>query len=201
MADGDPTLGPGGRPVRRARARNPVLRRRGAEWGWRYVAVALPAVCAGLSIPLVALARPPARPARLALAGVVLVGLLVPLGGIVAQRRTVERVDDLLDRTDDAFDATGSELIVTANSSFGRYVWPRSLDGDVVTVRSAGGELDRLLGLLANRDVDRILLVWVGSEPLVPVAWASPDGEVLSLLEGTYDARAYDLAPNTRSPS
>lgn len=173
----------------------------GAEWGWRYVAVALPAVCAGLSIPLVALARSPARPARIALAGVVLVGLLVPLGGVVAQRRTVERVAKLLDRTDAGFASTGADVIVAADSSFGRYVWPRSLDGDVVTVRTGVDELDQLLGFLAVRGVDQFLLVWVGSEPAVPLERASPDGEVISLLEGTYDARAYDLVPNTRSPS
>ena len=172
----------------------------GAEWGWRYVAVALPAVCAALSIRLVALARRPAAAARVALVGVVLVGLLVPLSGVLAQRRTVERVDDLLDRTNEAFVATEAELIVAANSSFGRYVWPRSINGDVVTVRGAQ-DLEQVLGHLADRDVSRFLLVWVGSEPIMPEDLASPDGEVRRLLEGSYDARAYELVSNTRSPS
>lgn len=175
----------------------------GAEWGWRYVAVALPAVAAVLSVPLVDLAASRGGAARVALAGIVAVALLVPLSGIVAQRRTTGRVEALLTRTDAALVGSDADVIVATQSSFGRYVWPRSIAGDVVSVSVTGGEdeLGELLAALAADGVDRVLLVWSGTEPTVPPAQWHPVGERLRLLELTFDARAYALEPNTRSPS
>lgn len=173
----------------------------GAEWGWRYAAVAMPALCAALSVPLVELGRgrEPAR--RTAVAGLVVASLLVPLSGIVVQRRSVGRADLLLDRTDEAFRAADADVIVATESSFGRFAWPRSIVRDVVAVRGGQEELDALLGHLEDRGIDRFLLVWSGTEPTVPPSRARKAGDVMNLLELAYDARAYVLDPNRRSPS
>lgn len=173
----------------------------GAEWGWRYLAVAMPALCAALSIPLVELVERREPAGRVAAGAVVLACLLVPLSGIVAQRHAIDRADLLLDRTDQAFTSTGSDIIVATESSFGRYAWPRSIDSDVVSVRGGEEELDRLLAQLEDQGVDRFLLVWTGPEPSVPDDRARGAGEVLPLLEWAYDARAYTMDPNMRSPS
>jgi hypothetical protein len=173
----------------------------GAEWGWRYVAVALPAVGAALSIPLVDRSRTTPPAARLAVSGVVLVGVLVPFSGILAQRQAAARVERLLDRTDAALQTSDADLIIAADASFGRYAWPRSIAGEVVTARGGERDLDRLLAHLRERDVERILLVWSGPEPAVPGDRARAGGDVTTLLERAYVARTYDLVPNERSPS
>lgn len=173
----------------------------GAEWGWRYVAVALPAIAAVLAVPLVDLASVRSVSGRIAVAGIVTVGLLVPLSGILAQRRTTDRVEQLLTRTDDALVRSDADVIVATQSSFGRYVWPRSIAGDVVSVAGGEDELADLLAALKADGVDRVLLVWSGTEPTVPPDEWRPAGERLRLLELTFDARAYALETNTRSPS
>jgi hypothetical protein len=173
----------------------------GAEWGWRYLAVAMPALCAALSLPLVELASRREPAGRLAVGCVVVACLLVPLSGLVAQRRAIDRADVVLERTDEAFRSTDSDIIVATESSFGRYAWPRSVAGDVVSVRRGEEELDRLLDHLEDQGIDRFLLVWTGPEPTVADDRAQREGDVLPLLEWAYDARAYSMDPNTRSPS
>lgn len=165
----------------------------GTEWGWRYVAVVLPVVGAGLSVPVVHLAELPGRPARLAVAAVAVAVVAVPLSGLVSQRRAVERVGDLLDRTDAALASSDADLVVAAEPSFGRFAWPQSIAGDVVTVGRGEAELARLFGALDRQGVDRVLLVWDGTEPAVPSAAAEPVGEAVVLLKRAYSARAFDL--------
>ncbi len=175
----------------------------GSEWGWRYVAVALPAVGAALAGPVVAVVDGARHrvPAIVAVAVLGFTALAIPLGGVLAQRRAVDHVDRLLDRTDAAFAAADAELIVAADPSFGRYVWKQSIAGHVVSTGRGEAELSELLGLLDDRGVERVLFVWVGDQPVLPVTPFVERGSPRTLLPRAYRAVQLEDASNIRSPS
>lgn len=173
----------------------------GVEWGWRYFGVALPAVSAALAVPVVALVRHSHGHGRVALAGALIVAVLVPVSGLLAQRNAISRVERLLESADALFAKVDADVIVAADPSFGRYAWGRSIAGEVVTAPNGAASIDLLLERLADQGATRILLVWVGDEPTIRRDRAAAQGEVVVLLPGAYAARPYELAPNTRSPS
>lgn len=154
----------------------------GVEWGWRYFAVALPAVCAALSIPLVHLWRDrPAGPGRIALVGILVVCALVPASGLLAQRRIVNRTDGFLTALDEAIADADASLVLAADSSLGRFAWDRSIAGEVVTIGRDGS------GLAAIEDVlpESMLLVYVGEPPPLPDG-LEVAGPPTILLAGAY---------------
>lgn len=157
----------------------------GVEWGWRYFAVALPAVCAALSVPVVRLWRTArSGTGQVAVIGVLAVCVLVPASGLLAQRRVVDRTDRFLTALDEAIADADASLVLAADSSLGRFAWERSIAGEVITIGRDGAGLELAAEALPR---EPMLLVYVGEPPPLPPGFAI-DGEARVLLAGAYAA-------------
>lgn len=161
----------------------------GSEWGWRYVAIAIPAVGAFLAIPLLELIdMSTSSAARVAVAAVIATSLVIPVSGVFAQRRLAERTVELLERTDAARRGIEADVIVSSNSIFGRYVWSQSIRGHVVTTNRGESALAEIFDVLEDQGADRLLFVWAGDEPSLPESSYEKRGPTLVLLQDAYYA-------------
>lgn len=159
----------------------------GFEWGWRYVHIALPVVAAAMARPVLALldtARTVER--RIVVAGVGVVALLVPVGGVLQQRRHVEATQELLDAVDMALERTDAQLIVSTERLFGRYIWSQSISGRVVT--TTRNDASGVLPAAEAAGYERILLVWAGVRPDPDLSDYTAERSVLS-LPGPFEAQ------------
>jgi hypothetical protein len=158
----------------------------GHEWGWRYVAVGMPLLCATLAGVLDSLLGS-GRTARLAAVAGLGSAVIVAAGGVLVLGRDVATTREFLERATDASERADADWVVSLDPSFGRFAYPVSLEGRTVTAQPATA--GRALRLVAADDASRVLLVWRnGSEP--PVADLGPYGEtdVRFELGGEYRA-------------
>lgn len=166
----------------------------GVEWGWRYFSIALPAVAPALAVALLRLWHgATGATARLGLSLVVLAAVLVPLGGVVAQKRYLRETDRFLDRVVAAADDTS--FVVSTDASFGRFAYPVSVRGR--SARVTAENATSLLSSLAADGVEPVLLVWRGDLPSFDLGDYAVRGAEVDLRAGY---RAVHLS-NVRSPS
>lgn len=152
----------------------------GFEWGWRYVHIAVPVLVAALAAPVVSfLDSARTLEQRIVVAGVAAVALLVPVSGVLQQRRHVDATAELLSSVDAAMERTDAELIVSTEPLFGRYVWQQSVAGRVATTDRQ--DSSGLLAAAEEGGFDRVLLVWAGDQPAPALSGYSPASEVVPL--------------------
>jgi len=152
----------------------------GLEWGWRYVAIVLPPVCAWIGVALDHAWRTHDRRGRLAVGLVVLASLLVAAGGLREQRRYLSNTA--------RFEAAIGELrsepadwFVAADASFGRFAYELSLERDVLTLPADRGDV---VDELAARGADRLVVVWRDERPGIDLAPFVPAGEITEIAGG-----------------
>lgn len=130
----------------------------GLEWGWRYVAVAIPLVTPVLARVVVATwRRQPGLP-LVAAVGIVIACVAVQLGGLRVQRAFVRDTEYFLDRVDEVAAGADADFVLSADASFGRFAHQLSTTGPVAT--AADGTAERVLQWLADDGVEEVLLVW-----------------------------------------
>lgn len=134
----------------------------GLEWGWRYVALVLPPVCAWLGVTLQRAWRSGGGLQQKALALLVVAFWLVPLGGLREQHRFLENTATFEDEVR-LLQAEDADWIVSVDPSFGRFAYELSLEGRLVTVGAE--EADDLLGRLFRRGAREVIVVWRGDAP------------------------------------
>ena len=171
----------------------------GLEWGWRYFAVGLPALTPALGLGVSRLVDR-TRGDRLLQGALVAVGVasvLVPVSGLVEQRRYLSDTEYFLDRVEAA--ASDVDFVVSADPSFGRLAYPLALDGRTAPV--SGDDAARFLGWLAEDGADEVLLVWRGDDaPTFDLGDWSETGKTI-YIAAEYRGAYLELEPNTRSPS
>jgi len=135
----------------------------GLEWGWRYVAIAVPLVTPALAQVAADLWVRPGVP-RLALLSVLAVGSIVSVGGLRVQATLLRDTDTFLAAASEVSGSADADWIVSTDASFGRFAYDLSVRGRVATAN--GGTEDDVLGWLHADGVDRVLLIWrsVGDE-------------------------------------
>ncbi len=137
----------------------------GFEWGWRYVAIALPLITPTIALALDDLRIRIAQPHRSRVfVGVLLVSALVVASGLLEQRAIIDRTDTLTERLET--EAATSDHVVFLAPLLGRSMWELSLSGRVVTA-----DVDtatEVLGWVDEAGANDVLLVW-GGRPEIPV--------------------------------
>lgn len=139
----------------------------GFEWGWRYVAVALPLLALVIAEPLER-----ARTAIVAVDNQVAVAaIVVGLGataavGMVAQRDLVSATSSLEQAVDAEVRSGRTDVIIAIDPSFGRFMWRYSIDQKLVT--ATRDSADAIIEALVQSGRSRILLV-TPTEELDPV--------------------------------
>jgi len=149
----------------------------GLEWGWRYVAVAIPLVTPVLARSVIeAWRRHPGLPA-LGVAGLAVGCVAVQLGGLRVQRTLVHDTEHFLDRVDTVAAEADADFVLAVDASFGRFAYRLSTTGPVAT--AADGSAERVLRWLADDRVDEVLLVWRFDErnPVTDLGPYAPTGE------------------------
>lgn len=156
----------------------------GVEWGWRYVAVAVPLVTPAVAAVATALwdRRRPGTTA--ALTAVAAAAVVVQLGGLRMQRAAIDESEALLERAEAVAAATDPGWIVSLDASFGRFAYPLSIDGELATVSS--DDLAPVLDRLRDQGVERVLLVWRSAvePPLGDVDGFAADGAITRIGSG-----------------
>lgn len=149
----------------------------GLEWGWRYVAVAIPLVTPVLArVVSSAWRRQPGLP-LVAAGGLVIACVAVQLGGLRVQRTLVHDTEYFLDRVDEVAAEADADFVLSVDASFGRFAHRLSTNGPVAT--AADGSAERVLQWLADDGVEEVLLVWRFDErnPVDDLGPYSPTGE------------------------
>ena len=160
----------------------------GFEWGWRYVAIALPLVVPTIAVALMSLRdRIGPRPASQTVGAVILVSVLVALSGLLEQRAVIDRTDLLRDRLES--EAAGVDHLLFLDPLLGRAMWQLSLSG--VVVESEVDDAAEVLSWMRDAGDDAVLVVWVGGGAL-PID-ADPIGSLVEL--GVSDLRAIRVSP------
>lgn len=142
----------------------------GLEWGWRYVAVAIPLLTPAVAQVVAYLWRDRRTGVPgLALGAVLVASIVVQLGGLRFQRAVVSDTDYFLVRVDEVMADASADWVVSTDASFGRFAYQVSVEGDVATVANA--DIGQVLGWLRDDGVDTVLVVWRFDEP-------PPDGSL-----------------------
>lgn len=170
----------------------------GVEWGWRYFAIGIPALVPALAVGVISIWRrahgDPLRRAALVLVSVAF--LLVPLSGLLEQRRYLSDTQYFLEQVRSA--TSDVDFVASFDPSFGRLAYPLALDGRVAPV--AASTSAQLFGWLEADGVERVLLVWRSEErpelEILGYRTASETRYISSGYRGVVVERT-----NTRSPS
>lgn len=160
----------------------------GLEWGWRYVAVAVPLVTPAIAdVATRWWDRGPEIP-RVALGALAAACAFVQVGGLRVERTVVSDTRFFLDQVGDVAADADADWVLSLDASFGRFAYPLSVQGQVAT--AADGTGSEVLGWLADDEVPTVLVVWrFGEElPLEDLAGYRTSGAV------QYLASAYRAA-------
>jgi len=130
----------------------------GLEWGWRYVAIAVPLVTPAIADVSLQLWERRRGVQHVALACAAIACVLVQIGGLRVARALVADTEAFLDRTDSVATEAAADWVVSLDASFGRFAYPLSTDGKVAT--AADGSGPKVLRWLRKDGVGPILLVW-----------------------------------------
>lgn len=136
----------------------------GLEWGWRYVAVAIPLLTPAIAAVVARLwqDRHSGAPG-FALVTVLVACVVIQLGGLRYQRTVLSDTHHFLDRVDQVTEEASAEWVVSTDASFGRFAYELSVDGNVASVANA--DVGQVLGWLRDDGVSTVLLVWRLDEP------------------------------------
>ncbi|MDZ7673563.1 MAG: hypothetical protein U5K30_00615 [Acidimicrobiales bacterium] len=130
----------------------------GFEWGWRYFAIAVPGVTPYLAVRLANTWDRAKRPAQIALAGVVVAFVLVPIGGLREARRLASEMEHMQYQADELVARQDIDYFVSVSPVFGLFAYKLSLDGRLVLIDTSLA--DELLGEIRSTGAARLMLIW-----------------------------------------
>lgn len=133
----------------------------GLEWGWRYVAIAVPLVTPAIAAVASQLWQRAGLP-RTALVAVGLACIVVQVGGLRVQRSAVAETASFLDRVEAVTREADADWVVSLDASFGRFAYDLSTSADVLTAPDGTGS--RVLRWLDRPPTSSVLLVWRSDE-------------------------------------
>lgn len=135
----------------------------GPEWGWRYTAIAIPAVTPTLARALVWLwHRAPTAP-REATAALAASFVLVTVSSLLVVEEQLGATASFLTAAERVVQDSGADFVVFTDPSFGRFAYTVTIEGDVAPV--SAGTSATFLRHIADEGADRVLLVWRDDEP------------------------------------
>lgn len=135
----------------------------GPEWGWRYTAIAIPAVTPTLARALVWLwHRAPTVP-RDASAALAASFVLVTASSLLVVDEQLGATASFVNAVERVVQDSEADFVVFTDPSFGRFAYTVTIEGVVAPV--APRNSSTFLRTVADAGADRVLLVWRDDEP------------------------------------
>lgn len=130
----------------------------GFEWGWRYFAIALPAITPFLAVRIVATWKRVDQKGRLALSAVVIAFSLIPVAGLREASRLIDLTANFESAIEEELQPADVDLFITVSRPLGRFAYDLSLSGRLALVEE--DSIDELVAVLADEGLRRVMVIW-----------------------------------------